>query len=55
MSAEPRQHNEGRMTEKRLPHLPHNERSGRTPTDDTPQVEGESFPELVNQLKPGVH
>jgi hypothetical protein len=36
--------------------LPYNERSGRGPTDDTPQLEGERFHhELTNQLKPGVH
>ncbi len=41
MSAARRQHRERGTTEKRLPHLPYNERSGPSPTDDTPISRGE--------------
>jgi len=55
MSAARRQHGARGTAEKRLPHLPYNARSGPSPTDDTPQLEGENHHELANQLKPGVH
>jgi hypothetical protein len=42
--------------EKCLPHWPYTERSGTTPTDDTPEIEGAMIHhELDYQLKPGVH
>ena len=40
-----RKHSERRTTEKHLPRLPYTERSGPSPTDDTPPVQGvRSFP-----------
>jgi len=59
MSAARREHSERGTTEKRLPRLPYNQRSGPSPTDDTPQLEGErsitSWPTSSNPVstKPG--